>query len=76
MTTTTPTSGTPDANLTAADVAWDLEPLVDGRGAEGVDALLDDAEARAHALASYRGRIADLDVDGLVALDERARGHR
>jgi len=65
MTTTTPA---PDADLTAADVAWDLEPLVDGRGAEGVDALLDDAEARAHGLASYRGRIADLDVDGLVAL--------
>ena len=37
-------------------MAWDLEPLVDGRGAEGVDALLDDAEARAHALASYRGQ--------------------
>jgi oligoendopeptidase F len=65
MTTTTPA---PDADLTAADVAWDLEPLVDGRGAEGVDALLDDAEAHAHGLASYRGRIADLDVDGLVAL--------
>ena len=57
-----------DANLTAADVAWDLEPLVDGRGAEGVDALLDDAEARAHALASYRGRVAELDVAGLVEL--------
>ncbi len=64
----TSTTDRPESDLTAADVAWDLEPLVDGRGAEGVDALLDDAEARAHALAPYRGRIAELDVDGLVAL--------
>ena len=52
----TSTTDLPESDLTAADVAWDLEPLVDGRGAAGVDALLDDAEARAHALASYRGR--------------------
>ncbi len=62
----TPTA--PDADLTAADVAWDLEPLVDGQGAEGVDALLDDAEARALGLASYRGRIAELDAGELVDL--------
>ena len=29
---------TETADLTAADVAWDLEPLVDGRGVAGVDA--------------------------------------
>jgi len=57
-----------DADRTAADVAWDLEPLVDGRGAEGVDALFDDAEARAHALESYRGRIGELDAEELAAL--------
>jgi oligoendopeptidase F len=57
-----------DADRTAADIAWDLEPLVDGRGAEGVDALFDDAEARAHGLASYRGRIADLDAEALAEL--------
>jgi oligoendopeptidase F len=57
-----------EADLTAADVAWDLEPLVDGRGAEGVDALLDDAEARAHALARYRGRVAELDAGELAEL--------
>jgi len=57
-----------ESDRTAADVAWDLEPLVDGRGAEGVDALFDDAEARARALAKYRGRIAELDVDELAAL--------
>ena len=57
-----------EADRTAADVAWDLEPLVDGRGAEGVDALFDDAEARAHALAKYRGRIGELDADELAVL--------
>src|SRR5207248_11154380 len=65
---TSTTAELPERDLTAADVAWDLEPLVDGRGADGVDALLDDAEARAHALASYRGRIADLDVGEMVEL--------
>jgi oligoendopeptidase F len=62
------TSTLSEADRTAADVAWDLEPLVDGRGPEGVDALFDDAEARAHALASYRGRIGELEVDELAAL--------
>jgi len=32
-----------ETDRTAADVAWDLEPLVDGRGAAGADALFDDA---------------------------------
>src|SRR6478735_12288641 len=58
-----------DTDLTAADVAWDIEPLVDGAGAAGVDALLDDAEARAHQIAEgYRGRIAELDASGLAGL--------
>jgi oligoendopeptidase F len=57
-----------EADRTAADVAWDLEPLVEGRGAEGVDALFDDAEARAHALAPYRGRVGELDAEGLAEL--------
>ncbi len=35
---------TTDTDLTAADVAWDLEPLVDGKGEAGVDELLDDAD--------------------------------
>jgi oligoendopeptidase F len=64
--TTAPTDTTDEsldprtADLAAAEVAWDLEPLVDGRGAAGVDALLDDAQARADALGTYRGRIATL----------------
>src|SRR3954454_20525439 len=62
------TSQLPPSDLTAGDVTWDLEPLVDGRGAEGVDALLDDSEGRARALASYRGRIGELDAAELAEL--------
>jgi oligoendopeptidase F len=62
MTTTT------DADLTAADVAWDIEPLVDGLADAGVDDLLDEAERRAHALADYRGRIAELDAAEMATL--------
>src|SRR4051794_13734004 len=65
---TSTTSQLPPSDLTAGDVTWDLEPLVDGRGAEGVDALLDDAEGRARALASYRGRIGEVDADALADL--------
>ncbi|HSD77660.1 MAG TPA: M3 family oligoendopeptidase [Solirubrobacteraceae bacterium] len=51
-----------------ADVAWDLEPLVDGDGPAGVDRLLDEADARAAAFAEARaGRVADLDGSGLAA---------
>jgi oligoendopeptidase F len=57
-----------ESDRTAADVAWDLEPLVDGRGPEGVDALFDDAERRARALASYRGRVGELDAAELAEL--------
>src|SRR4051794_41309990 len=58
-----------DPDRTAADVAWDLEPLVDGRGATGVDALFDDAEARANAVAErYKGRVGDLDAAALAEL--------
>jgi oligoendopeptidase F len=56
-----------EADRTAADVTWDLEPLVDGRGAAGVDALLDDADAVAGSLETRRGRIAELDAGGLAA---------
>src|SRR5438270_2580287 len=59
---------TVDTDLTAADVEWDLEPLVEGRGDTGVGALLDDADRRAGALASYRGRIGALDAAGLATL--------
>ena len=35
---------------TLEDVAWDLEPLVDGEGEAGVDRLLDEAQERSAAL--------------------------
>jgi oligoendopeptidase F len=57
-----------ETDRTAADVAWDIEPLVDGRAEDGVDALLDDAEQRAHAVGEYRGRVGDLDAGELATL--------
>ena len=42
------------------DVAWDLEPLVDGQGTEGADRQLADADERAAAFAErYAGRVAE-----------------
>jgi oligoendopeptidase F len=55
-----------EADLTASDVAWDLEPLVDGRGAEGVDAALDAADAIATRIEARRGQVASLDAAGLA----------
>ena len=50
----------PDPDLTAAHVAWDLEPLVDGDGSDGVAALLTRAEAATARIEAARGRIADM----------------
>jgi oligoendopeptidase F len=58
-------------DLTAADVAWDVEPLVDGRGDDGVNAMLDDAAARVDALSVYRGKVAELDAAALAAVMEQ-----
>ena len=50
------------------EVAWDLEPLVDGAGPEGADRLLEDATARAQAFAdAHAGKVAELDGPGLAA---------
>jgi oligoendopeptidase F len=44
------------------DVAWDLDPLVDGEGPEGADRMLAEADERAAAFAErYAGRVKDLD---------------
>ncbi|MEX1006692.1 MAG: M3 family oligoendopeptidase [Acidimicrobiia bacterium] len=59
---------TTEADRTAADVAWDIEPLVDGAAESGVDTLLDEAETRARELAKYRGRVGELDAAGLADL--------
>ena len=56
----------PDQAL--AEARWNLDPLVDGAGAEGTLAFLDEARERAQAFSeAHRGKVADLDVDGLVA---------
>lgn len=58
-----------DPDRTAADVAWDLEELVDNKGERGVDALLDDAHQRADGVATrYRGRIGELAAPALAEL--------
>src|SRR6266542_2722674 len=59
---------TADSDLSAADVAWDLEPLVDGKSEPGVDELLDEADRVAASVAERRGAIAGLDADALAAL--------
>src|SRR4051812_15481041 len=51
-----------------SDVAWDLEPLVDGDGPEGVDRQLDEAAQRATALAqAHAGKLAGVAPDAFVA---------
>src|SRR4051812_4576569 len=51
-----------------SDVAWDLEPLVDGDGPEGVDRQLDEASQRATALAeAHAGRLGEVAPDGFAA---------
>ena len=55
-----------DADLTAADVVWNLDPLVEGKGQEGVNQLLEQAEALTGELEQWRGRIGELEVPELV----------
>jgi oligoendopeptidase F len=46
---------------------WDLQPLVDGRGADGVLALMAEAQEAADAFAErYRGKVAELDAAELA----------
>jgi oligoendopeptidase F len=54
--------------------AWDLEPLVDGEGEDGVERRLADALARAQAFAvRHAGKLGELDSAGLrEAMDELA----
>jgi len=55
-------------DLAAADIAWDLDSLLDG---SSVDDLLDRAESLIGAIEAYRGRIAELDADGLATAMQR-----
>ncbi len=61
MTGTTPDSDSADVD----DVAWNLEPLLDGRS---VDDLLTEAEGLAEGLASARGKLADAPIGEVVEL--------
>ncbi len=54
-----------DAERTAADASWNLEPLL---GDGTVDDLLDRAAVLAEGVAGHRGRLAELSVDEWVAL--------
>lgn len=50
-----------------AELSWDIDSLVEGRGVEGVRALLTSASERAALLAEQKGKIASLDADSLAA---------
>jgi oligoendopeptidase F len=64
-----------DPALEAA--SWDLEPLVEAKGAEGVEQLLNEARERAVSFAGrHHGRVADLGDEGLAdAMHELAAIH-
>jgi oligoendopeptidase F len=65
MATTSSTEPTGDQEL--QQTVWDLEPLVDGEGQEGVERRLTDALARAKKFAErYAGKLDGLDSAGLV----------
>ena len=55
-------------DLTAADVAWDLETLLPDPGDPGVDELLDEADAVDRARPPFRGRHRDCSTDEIVEL--------
>jgi oligoendopeptidase F len=57
--------------------AWDLEPLVDGEGADGVEPRLSEALRRAQAFSErYAGMLGELDSSGLrAAMQELAAIH-
>lgn len=58
-----PVTGSDDTDLTAADVRWDLDPLLDG---VDLDQLVAEADAIADELAANRGKVAGFDVDALA----------
>ena len=49
------------------DVAWNLDPLVDGEGEAGVDRLLKEAQDRSASLAErFQGQVSSIDGAGLA----------
>jgi oligoendopeptidase F len=75
MAAAAPAGQTEDPDL--QQTAWDLEPLVDGEGEDGVKARLGEALERAKAFAArYAGKLAGLDSAGLrEAMSELAEIH-
>jgi oligoendopeptidase F len=73
MAAAAPESTDPELQATA----WDLEPLVDGEGAEGVQSRLAEALERAQAFAErHAGKLDQLDPRGLLeAMQELAAIH-
>jgi oligoendopeptidase F len=59
---------TPDPDLTASEVAWDLEPLVFGDGPDGVADLMAKAKASAGRIEGCRGKLASLSAAELAAV--------
>jgi oligoendopeptidase F len=57
-----------DSDLLAADVSWDIDPLL---GDSELDTLLDAADALAIELEAERDQVATFDADGLVSFMER-----
>ena len=49
------------------ELVWDIDSLVDNRGAEGVRTLLAEAAQRAEALTKHKGNVASFDADALAA---------
>lgn len=64
--TTTDAPRPSDADLLATGVAWDLGPLVNGAGVDGVRALMREAEGFVERIVEYRGRICELDAISLA----------
>ncbi len=56
-----------DADLTASDVTWTIDSLLDDTS---VEELIDQADSLADRITEFRGRIADLDVEAMVELQQ------
>jgi oligoendopeptidase F len=57
-----------ESDLLASAVAWNLDPLVDGRGSDGVAAMMREAEQIVEQLVEWRGTIGELDASQLAAV--------
>lgn len=64
-------TGAREGDLSAAGVDWDLEPLVEGAGPDGVTRLMDRATEIAAEVAEARGGVGRLDAAGLATLMRR-----